>query len=110
MSASQRKSDFVKCADCKHCVQFREVDKATGRYVVKVNCTKGHWRKGRKHGYCDLHRVMARRRRKCGDYVSMSTSEKDRQEFLRDLAAGLPLERILYEPNGEPVDIFEVAR
>jgi len=111
MSATQpKKSNVIKCADCLHCKQFREVHDASGRYLLKVNCAKGHWRKGRKNGYCDLHRVMARRRHKCPDYDSMSTGEKDRREFLRDLAAGLPLERILYEPNGEPADIFEVAQ
>ena len=92
-----------------HAKQFREVNLATGRYVLKVTCTKGHWKRGRSHGTCDLHRVLARRTRKCTDYVSMLESDEDRRQFLQELSATLPLEQIIYEPNGDPVDIFEAA-
>jgi hypothetical protein len=112
MSKSQtpkKDAPLMKCADCLHAKQYREVNPATRRYVLKVKCTKGHWRKGRKHGECDLHRVLARRRHKCADYVSMSDSEEDRRECLKILSATLPLEQIVYEPNGEPVDITEVT-
>lgn len=100
---------LIKCADCLHAKQYREVNPATRRYVLKVKCAKGHWRKGRKHGECDLHRVLARRRRKCADYVSMLDNEEDRGEYLKTLSATLPLEQIVYEPNGQPVDITEGA-
>jgi hypothetical protein len=100
---------LIKCADCLHAKQYREFNPATGRYVLKVKCAKGHWKKGRKHGECDLHRVLARRRHKCADHVSISDNEEDRQEYLKTLSATLPLEQIFYEPNGEPVDITEVA-
>jgi hypothetical protein len=101
-------SSSIRCADCAHCKQFREVDYATGRYILKVKCTKGHWKRGRKRGAVDLYRVMARRMQKCMDYDSMSDNEQDRTRYLRDLAASLPLERIVYEGDGEPADIFDV--
>ena len=100
---------LIKCADCLHAKQYREVNPATGRYVLKVRCDKEHWRKGRKHGDCPLHRTLARRRHKCGDFVSMSDNDEDRREYLKTLSATLPLEQIVYEPNGEAVDITEVA-
>ena len=108
MSKTDATAPLIKCADCLHCKQFREFNPATGRYVLKVKCVKGHWKRGRKHGACDLHRVMARRTRKCNDYDLMSENDEDRRQFLRDLSATLPLEQIVYEPDGEAVDITEV--
>jgi hypothetical protein len=108
MSDSPQDKQLIKCADCLHAKQFREVNEATGYYVLKVRCSKGHWRKGRKHGDCDLFRILARRSHKCQDYVSMSETEEERKEFLRALAATLPLEQIVYRPDGEPADIDEV--
>ena len=109
MSKTDNAAPLIKCATCLHAKQYREVNLATGRYVLKVTCAKGHWKRGRSQGTCDLHRVLARRTRKCTDYVSMLESDEDRRQFLRDLSATLPLEQIVYEPNGEPVDIFEAA-
>jgi hypothetical protein len=109
MTDSDTGSKLIKCADCLHCKQFREVSPSTGRYALKVRCAKGHWQEGRKRGACDLFRVTARRTQKCRDYVSMSTDDEDRQRFLAGLAADLPRERILYEADGEPVDLTEVT-
>ena len=99
---------LIKCADCLHCKQFREINEATGRYVLKVRCAAGRWKRGRKHGDCDLHKILGRRSHTCGDYVSMSENEEDRQQYLRTLTETLPLEVIQYELNGEPADILEV--
>ena len=99
-----------KCADCLNAKVFREVSSTTGRYLLKVRCAAGHWRVGRKNkGMVDIHRILSRRRHTCPDYVSMSENEEDRKQYLADLAMDLLDERILYEPNGEPVDITEVA-
>ncbi len=98
-----------KCADCKNAKVFREVSGNSGRYLLKVKCAAGHWRRGRKQGdSVDIHRILSRRRHKCPDYESMSDNEEDRKQYLADLATDLPDERILYEPNGEAVDILEV--
>jgi len=105
--SNNNKPPLVKCADCLHCKLYLEVTTDAGRFLRKVKCVKGHWRVGRKHGACDLHRVLAKRRHGCDDYISMSKNEKDRWRFLKHLAADLPVERILYEPNGEAVDITE---
>lgn len=99
---------LIRCADCAHCKQYREVNQATGRYVLKVKCARGYWQRGRKHGAVDLYRVLTRRMQKCREYDSMSDNEQDRTRYLRDLAASLPLERIVYEADGEPADIFDV--
>lgn len=98
----------MKCADCLHAKQFREINRATGRYVLKVRCDKGHWQRGKKAGDCDLYRVLARCSHKCRDYESMSESEEERQSALRNLSMTLPLERIVYGPDGEALDMDEV--
>ncbi|MBM3957918.1 MAG: hypothetical protein FJ313_07690, partial [Gemmatimonadetes bacterium] len=95
----------LRCADCQNCRQFQETDPATGRYVLKVKCIRGHWLRGRKRGATDLYRVLSRRTPKCGDYVSMSEDAADREQFLATLSATLPLERIIFEPDGTPVDL-----
>ena len=105
---SSTENAMIRCPDCFFCRQFREVNPATGRYVLKVRCVKGYWRRGRKHGAVDLYRVLSRRVQKCPDYDSMSDNEQDRARYLRDLAASLPLERIVFEADGEPADIFDV--
>ena len=99
---------LIKCADCLHCKLYREVAPGSGWYVLKVKCSKGHWKEGRKQGATDLHRVMAKRRHVCEDYRTMSDNEEDRLRYLKDLAADLPLERIVYLLNGQPADITEV--
>ena len=98
----------IKCADCAFARQYREINRATGRYVLKVRCAKGHWARSRSQGNCDLYRIMARRSSKCQDYLSMSESEEERKAFLQTLAQTLPLERIVFDPDGEPADIEEV--
>jgi len=109
MTIADQIAQLIRCADCSFCRQCREVNPATGRYILKVRCAKGHWKKGRKNGDCDLHRVLSRRTHKCKDYASMSHSGEDRKLFLQTLAATLPLERVMYEADGEPVDILEVT-
>jgi len=108
MMSQEKVVHMVKCCECLHAKEYREICESTGQYIIKVRCRKGHWRHGRLDGSCDLHRVMARRTARCPDYVTTSDSEEDRQEFLRDLAASLPVERIVFEANGEAVDITEV--
>jgi len=105
---SESQEGTIRCADCRFCRQFKEVNGATGRYVLKVRCARGGWQVGRKLGHTDWHRLMTRRVRKCPDYDSMSDNERDRARYLCDLAATLPLERIVYEADGEPADIFEI--
>lgn len=106
--SNEESSTLVKCADCLNAKVYREVAPDTGRFLLKVKCVKGHWKQGRKHGACDLHRATAKRRHGCKDYRTMSDSEEDRLRYLKDLANDLPLERILYEPDGEAVDITEM--
>jgi hypothetical protein len=108
MTDNTKDRPLVKCADCLHCKQYREVAPGSGRYVLKVKCATGYWKQGRKRGATDLHRVLAKRRHGCDDYRTMSDSEEDRQRHLKHLADDLPLERITYEADGEPMDITEV--
>lgn len=110
MSNSTTTNPLIKCVECLHAKQYREVQAKTGRFALKVRCAKGHWQHGRNDGSCDLHRVMARRTRQCSDYVSTSEDESDRTQFLADFGQSLPLERVVYEPSGQAVDITEAFR
>jgi len=107
VKTKEDENTMIKCADCLHCKMYREVDPTTGRYILKARCSKGCWLRAGRPATCDLHRVVSRRRAKCPDYVSTSKNEEDRRNFLRDLANSLPVERIIYDKFGEPVDLNE---
>lgn len=107
MRVNEGRNTTIKCADCLHCKVFQEVDPTTGHYILKALCSKGFWLRGGKPATCDLHRILARRRAKCPEYVSTSENDEDRKQFLRDLANSLPLERIVYDKFGKPVDLNE---
>ena len=104
---SSAKTEKIWCADCKHCMQYREVQEATGRYLLKVKCSKGHWRRGKTGGACDLYRILNQRKQKCRDYVSVSENEQDRRLYLRDLARALPVERVYYDRSGKAINVRE---
>lgn len=97
----------VPCADCQHCHRFPEYD-SVGRYILKVRCAKGNWRRGKRERTCEFHTVLRRIRVSCIDYESTSESNEDRKEYLRMLRDTLPLERHIYHPDGSFVDKTEM--
>ena len=102
------KLTLIKCADCLHCKQYREVQPGgLGRYFLKATCAAGHWTRGKQDISVHIHRLMGRSRHKCIDYVSTSDSPGERLAFLRALKESLPLEAHLYEPDGSFVDKIE---
>lgn len=96
---------IIRCADCLHCQQFREVG-AKGRYVLKVRCAMARWRRG-KHDRLEatysLHTLMARCVDACLDYESTSDDANQREAYLAGLAKDLPVELIVYAPDGRRV-------
>jgi hypothetical protein len=101
----QTPTPLVVCADCEHCKVFKE-SSASGRYILRVRCTRNRWRKG-KDGHViatyHYHTVLRRRVQGCPDYTSVSDGPNDREEYLDQLADELPAERIVYGVDGEPV-------
>jgi len=105
------KAKAIQCADCEHCRTYREVSQgSSGRYLLKVRCAKAHWRKGKDQfeATYHLHTVLRRVVPACADYESISDSDQDRDRYLAALAADLPAERIVYNPDGEPFFSREV--
>ena len=109
-SGSARHSgEAIRCADCLYCQQFKDFARS-GRYILKVRCAKGHWRRGRDDRLAatyDLHTLMERRVHKCPDYLSQSDDDEDRARYLAELRESLPIERHIYEPDGSFVDKTE---
>jgi hypothetical protein len=108
MSKAANQGTLIKCAECIHCKMVKEVAPSSGRYVIKAKCARGHWLRGRQESTCDIHRVLARRTRKCQDYSSTSDDQADRDQYLRDLSSELPNERYIYEADGSYADLTEV--
>ena len=99
------KAKAIQCADCEHCRTYREIAQgSSGRYLLKVRCAKVHWRKGKDQfeATYHLHTVLRRVVPACADYESISDDDQDRARYLAALAADLPVERIAYNPDGEP--------
>ena len=110
-TSKSKPSAQIRCADCEHCRTFRDT-RDSGRYTLKVRCTKGHWRRGRDRqleATYQMHTVLRRVVPTCADYASLSDDEQDRALYLNTLEDDLPVERIVYDVNGEPVAQMEVA-
>lgn len=92
----------VHCADCLHCKEFKATAPA-GTYTLRVRCSKGHWRRGlngRLEATYSLHTLLARCVPACPDYESTSDDVAERDAFLAGLARELPVEPIVYQPDG----------
>ncbi len=94
------------CAECLHCVVFREINRS-GRYILKCRCRRKHWWRGRRELFCELHEVGERYRRHCPDYESTSEDEEERLAYIEDLEDFLPLERHIHEPDSSFVSKLE---
>jgi hypothetical protein len=99
----------VACADCVHCKVFKETS-PSGSYVLRVRCAKDRWRKGKEQTVATyhFHTVLRRRVPGCPDYGSLSDGRSDHADYLAQLADELPVEVIVYAPDGEPVAPREV--
>ena len=94
------------CAECRHCVVFREINRS-GRYILKCRCKKKRWWRGKIEVTCELHRVGERFRRYCPDYESTCESEEERLAYIETLEEFLPIERHIHESDGAFVNKLE---
>lgn len=97
----------IKCAECLHCKMFKETN-GSGRYILKCRCAKNHWVRRHQGDSCELHKVAARRRDSCPDYLSTSDDAQDKKAFLRGLDDFFPLERHIFNPDGTYLDKAEM--
>ena len=103
--SNSKPGNQIHCADCEYCRTFRDTS-ASGYYTHKVRCAKDHWRRGKssqKNPSYPLHTVLRRVVPTCADYASLSEDEQDRALYLNTLEDDLPVERIVYDANGEAV-------
>jgi len=83
----------VYCANCSHCIVFRQNIEGTNNYVLRVKCEKGMWKK--KSGEEKIYKyftIFRRIRKGCGYYDPMG----DEREFLKDLKSSLPIKDEIY--------------
>ena len=101
----QASTSAIVCADCAHCKVFKDTS-TSGRYVLRVRCVRERWRKGKDGNVIatyHFHTVLRRRVADCPDYMTLSDGPDDRADYLDQLADELPVERIVYGQDGEPV-------
>jgi hypothetical protein len=105
-----RKNPVIHCADCEHCKVVREYA-PSGRYILRVRCAQGHWRRG-KDGTTEatyyLHTVLRRKVPACTDYTSLSEDDDDRRKYVEDLECNLPVGRVVFNPDGSVVESLEM--
>ena len=96
MQGEKGQGDFHKkiyCANCSHCVVFKQLIENTSAYVLRVRCSMGIWRK--KSGDDKIYKYFSIIRRimeKCDHYDPMG----DEKSFLRELRKSLPIKDEIY--------------
>ncbi len=103
---SRPKSTHIYCANCLNCKVATHTCPRNGTRERRVRCAAGQWvtSAGNEKTY-SLHTVLSRRKVRCAHYDSMG--ESDLREFIKDLEANLPAERIIVPPS-QPIPRREV--
>lgn len=85
--------NLVPCANCSHCVVFKQLIGETKSYVLRVRCNKGMWRKqsGEEKVY-KYFSIFRRTVEQCDHYDPMG----DEQAYLRELRKSLPVKDEIY--------------
>jgi hypothetical protein len=83
----------IYCANCSHCVVFKQLLESTSAYVLRVRCSMGLWKK--KSGDEKIYKYFSIIRRimeQCDQYDPMG----DEKSFLKDLRKSLPIKDEIY--------------
>ncbi|CAD7845632.1 hypothetical protein S1OALGB6SA_1248 [Olavius algarvensis spirochete endosymbiont] len=86
-AVSTKPKGKIYCANCINCKLFRTFTEE-GKYVLRVRCAAGHWRK--KLGGEKLYKYFTVARRaldECSSYSEMGES----RPFMKDLRRNLPV-------------------
>jgi hypothetical protein len=91
--AGEFHSGKIYCANCIHCKLIPSKPEGDNRYVLRIRCAAGKWKKKlgqeKMYKYCTITR---RYLDKCDTYEEMG----DTREFIRDLRKTLPNKDELY--------------
>ncbi len=84
----KKKREKIYCANCSHCVVFKQVLGHRSSYVLRVRCSKGVWKKrsGEEKVY-KYFTIVRRTLKKCEFYDPMG----DEKAFIKDLKKSLPV-------------------
>jgi hypothetical protein len=89
-------SNKIYCANCINCKLIPEIQEGKTRYVLRIRCAAGKWKKKlgeeKIYKYCTINR---RYQDACDSYDDMG----DTRAFIRDLKKDLPNKDELYVIN-----------
>jgi len=87
----------IYCANCMHCKLFR-VSTEEGKYVLRVRCAAGRWRKklGGEKQY-KYFTVARRALDECDSYFEMGESKA----FMKDLRRSLPVKDEIFDVSDQ---------
>ncbi len=83
----------IYCANCSHCIVFKKPIAKGRRYVLRVRCNAGMWRK--RSGEEKIYKyftILRRKREACQFYDPMG----DEKTFIKELKKNLPVEDKIY--------------
>jgi len=83
----------IYCANCSHCVVFKQPIENANAYVLRVRCSMGMWKK--KSGDKKIYKyfsIIRRIRDQCENYDPMG----DEPSFLKELRQSLPIKDEIY--------------
>ena len=89
---------LLYCADCVNCKVVNQFNNDKSTFVKKIRCSKEQWQypSGKEKLY-DYFNLLQHRPDFCIFYDPMSETSKEQQEYIKDLQAKLPRDRIIYE-------------
>ena len=85
--------DKIYCANCRHCVLFKQSVGEKGSYVLRVKCSNGLWKK--KSGEEKIYKYFTIVRRtlpECEFYDPMG----EEKSFIKELRKSLPIKDEIY--------------
>ncbi len=97
-------NERVYCANCSHCVVFKQPIESTEAYVLRVRCSMGMWKK--KSGDEKIYKYFSIIRRvleHCDYYDPMG----DEKSFLKELRKNLPIKDEIYSYSSSHVREIE---
>jgi hypothetical protein len=92
-SQDQDTKGKIYCANCAHCIVFKQPIEIASAYVLRVRCSKGMWKK--KSGEEKVYKYFSIVRRtmdQCHCYDPMG----DEKAFIKELRKNLPVKDEIY--------------
>lgn len=86
-------TERIYCANCSHCVLFKQQVGTRSSYVLRVRCIKGMWKK--QSGELKVHKyftIIRRTMSSCEHYDPMG----DDKTFIKELRKNLPIKDEIY--------------